>query len=152
MEDPRLIAEYLLRYIRAAGHPGRVMASTDCGFASTARSTAITADLASWLPTDLQVFTLRVVKGNEIQRCFERSILKAGILGNCWIHSVSEFHRISEFLAPWISEAWMKLRSLAEGAKLATRNFLEQRAPVPCRSVTLASTPFQAVIFSPEDL
>ena len=49
VEDPRGIAEYLLRYVRAAGHPGRVMASTDCGFASTARSTAITADLVSWL-------------------------------------------------------------------------------------------------------
>ncbi|CAK8997635.1 unnamed protein product [Durusdinium trenchii] len=47
VEDPRLIAEDLLRYIRAAGHPKHVMASTDCGFASTARSTAITADLAS---------------------------------------------------------------------------------------------------------
>ena len=46
VEDPRLIAEDLLRYVRAAGHPGRVVASTDCGFASTARSTAITADLA----------------------------------------------------------------------------------------------------------
>ena len=46
VEDPRLIAEDLLRYVRAAGHPGRVVASTDCGFASTARSTAITADFA----------------------------------------------------------------------------------------------------------
>ncbi|CAL1140432.1 unnamed protein product [Cladocopium goreaui] len=92
VEDPRLIAEDLLRYVRAAGHPGRVVASTDCGFASTARSTAITADLA-----------------------------------------------------------WMKLRSLAEGAQLATRHFLQQSAPVPCRSVGLASTPFRAVIFTSEE-
>lgn len=92
VEDPRLIAEYLLRYVRAAGHPGRVMASTDCGFASTARSTAITADLA-----------------------------------------------------------WMKLRSLHAGAQLASRNFLEQRAPVLCRSVGLSSTPFRAVIFTSKE-
>ena len=45
----------------------------------------------------------------------------------------------------------MKLRSLAEGAQLATRHFLQQSAPVPCRSVGLASTPFRAVIFSSEE-
>ena len=50
----------------------------------------------------------------------------------------------------WL-EAWMKLRSLAEGAQLATRHFLQQSAPVPCRSVGLASTPFRAVIFSSEE-
>ena len=46
VEHPALIAERLLRFVKAAGHPSRVMASTDCGFASTARSVAITADLA----------------------------------------------------------------------------------------------------------
>ena len=46
VEHPSLVAERLLRFVRAAGHPSRVMASTDCGFASTARSVAITADLA----------------------------------------------------------------------------------------------------------
>jgi len=46
IEHPELIAERLLRYVKAAGHPSRVVAGTDCGFASTARSTAITADLA----------------------------------------------------------------------------------------------------------
>ena len=45
----------------------------------------------------------------------------------------------------------MKLRSLAEGAQLATRHFLQQSAPVPCRSVGLASTPFRAVIFTSEE-
>ena len=48
-------------------------------------------------------------------------------------------------------EAWMKLRSLAEGAQLATRHFLQQSAPVPCRSVGLASRPFRAVIFTSEE-
>ena len=89
VEDPRLIAETLLRYVRAAGHPARVMAGTDCGFASTAKSTAITSDLA-----------------------------------------------------------WLKLRSLADGADLATRCFIEQRAPVPCRTPAFAPTPFRAVIFA----
>eukprot|EP00434_Breviolum_minutum_P038188 symbB.v1.2.033867.t1/scaffold4270.1/size42129/3 len=92
VEDPRLIAESLLRYARAAGHPARVIASTDCGFASTARSTAITADLA-----------------------------------------------------------WMKLQSLKAGAQLATRSFLEQQAPVLCRSIALTSTPFRPVIFSSQE-
>ena len=46
VEHPHLVAERLLRFVRATGHPSRVMASTDCGFASTARSVAITADLA----------------------------------------------------------------------------------------------------------
>ena len=46
VEHPALVAERLLRFVKAAGHPSRVMASTDCGFASTARSVAITADLA----------------------------------------------------------------------------------------------------------
>jgi methionine synthase II (cobalamin-independent) len=46
VEHPSLVAERLLRFVRAAGHPSRVIASTDCGFASTARSVAITADLA----------------------------------------------------------------------------------------------------------
>ena len=48
VEHPQLIAERLLRYVKAAGHPTRVLAGTDCGFASTAKSTAITADLA-WM-------------------------------------------------------------------------------------------------------
>ncbi|CAE7231115.1 PKS40 [Symbiodinium sp. CCMP2592] len=89
VEDPKLIAESLLRYVRAVGHPSRVLASTDCGFASTAKSTAISADIA-----------------------------------------------------------WMKLRSLAEGAALATRLFIEQRAPVPCRSPSFVPTPFRPVIFA----
>lgn len=46
VEHPGLIAERLLRFVRAVGHPSRVIAATDCGFASTARSVAITADLA----------------------------------------------------------------------------------------------------------
>ena len=46
VEHPALIAERLLRFVRAVGHPSRVIAATDCGFASTARSVAITADLA----------------------------------------------------------------------------------------------------------
>ncbi|CAE7380689.1 usp15, partial [Symbiodinium pilosum] len=87
--DPKLIAETLLRYVRAVGHPSRVLASTDCGFASTARSTAVSADIA-----------------------------------------------------------WMKLQSLAEGAALATCRFIDQRAPVPCRSPNLMPTPFRPVIFA----
>ena len=46
VEHPKVIAERLLRFVRAVGHPSRVIASTDCGFASTARSVAITHDLA----------------------------------------------------------------------------------------------------------
>lgn len=46
VEHPAAIAEKLLRFVRAAGHPSRVMAGTDCGFASTAKSVAVTADLA----------------------------------------------------------------------------------------------------------
>jgi 5-methyltetrahydropteroyltriglutamate--homocysteine methyltransferase len=49
-----LVAERLLRFVRAAGHPSRVIAATDCGFASTARSVAITADLA-WRKIDALV-------------------------------------------------------------------------------------------------
>ena len=45
----------------------------------------------------------------------------------------------------------MKLRSLHAGAQLASRNFLEQRAPVLCRSVGLSSTPFRAVIFTSKE-
>ena len=89
VEDPKLIAETLLRYVRAVGHPSRVLASTDCGFASTAKSTAVSADIA-----------------------------------------------------------WMKLQSLADGAALATRCFIDQRAPVPCRSPNLTPTPFRPVIFA----
>jgi len=44
IESPQLIAESLLRYIRAAGHPSRVIAGTDCGFASTSKSAAVTSD------------------------------------------------------------------------------------------------------------
>ena len=89
VEDPKLIAESLLRYVRAVGHPSRVIASTDCGFASTAKSTAVSADIA-----------------------------------------------------------WMKLRSLAEGAALATCRYIDQRAPVPCRSPNFMPTPFRPVIFA----
>jgi len=46
VEHPAHIAERLLRFVRAVGHPSRVIAATDCGFASTARSVAITADIA----------------------------------------------------------------------------------------------------------
>jgi len=87
LEDPKMIAENLLRYARAAGHPSRVMAGTDCGFATTANSTAITADIA-----------------------------------------------------------WMKLRSLAEGARLATTRFIEQSAPVLCKSPLFRPTPFRAAV------
>ncbi|CAE7229956.1 lolF1, partial [Symbiodinium microadriaticum] len=73
----------------AVGHPSRVIASTDCGFASTAKSTAVSADIA-----------------------------------------------------------WMKLRSLAEGAALATCRYIDQRAPVPCRSPDFVPTPFRPVIFA----
>ena len=47
VEHPRLICERLMHYASVLG-PHRVMAGTDCGFASTAGSTAITADVA-WL-------------------------------------------------------------------------------------------------------
>jgi len=89
IEEPMLIAESLLRYVRAAGHPSRVLAGTDCGFASTAKSTAITSDIA-----------------------------------------------------------WMKLKSLAEGARLATKMLIEQGAAVPCRSPSFKSTPFRAAIIA----
>jgi 5-methyltetrahydropteroyltriglutamate--homocysteine methyltransferase len=93
VENPQMIAASLLRYARAAGHPSRVMGGTDCGFASTAKSTAITADIA-----------------------------------------------------------WMKLRSLAEGARLATNLIIEQAAPVPCRAPAFEPTPFRAAILcAPED-
>ena len=46
VEHPSLVAERLLRFVRVVGHPSRVIAATDCGFASTARSVAITADVA----------------------------------------------------------------------------------------------------------
>jgi len=93
VEDPNMIAENLLRYARAAGHPSRVMAGTDCGFATTANSTAITGDIA-----------------------------------------------------------WMKLKSLAEGARLATTRFMEQSAPVLCKSPLFNPTPFRvAVIIADSD-
>jgi len=90
VESPELIADNLLKYIAIAGHPSRVMASTDCGFASTAKSTAITADIV-----------------------------------------------------------WMKLESLAEGARIATTSLLQLEAPVPCRSPTLLATPIRVAIFAP---
>jgi 5-methyltetrahydropteroyltriglutamate--homocysteine methyltransferase len=89
IEHPKLIAESLLRYVRAAGHPSRVLAGTDCGFASTAKSVAVTSDLA-----------------------------------------------------------WMKLKSLAEGARIATNLFIEQSAPVPCRNPIFKPTPFRVAIIS----
>jgi 5-methyltetrahydropteroyltriglutamate--homocysteine methyltransferase len=93
VENPQMIAATLLRYARAAGHPSRVMGATDCGFASTAKSTAVTADIA-----------------------------------------------------------WMKFRSLSEGARLATNLIIEQAAPVPCRAPTFQSTPFRvAILCAPED-
>eukprot|EP01049_Picozoa_sp_SAG25_P013208 SAG25_NODE_1982_length_2061_cov_1.769113_3_plen_487_part_01 len=46
VEHPEVIAQRLIAFIKAAGHPSRVMAGTDCGFASTAKSVAITADIA----------------------------------------------------------------------------------------------------------
>lgn len=54
-------------------------------------------------------------------------------------------------LFPPKSKAWMKLQSLKAGAQLATRSFLEQQAPVLCRSIALTSTPFRPVIFSSQD-
>lgn len=47
VEHPEAVARRLLRFSRTLG-PARIVASTDCGFASTARSTAVTADIA-WL-------------------------------------------------------------------------------------------------------
>ena len=46
VEHPEVIAQRLMAFVKAAGHPSRVMAGTDCGFASTAKSVAITADIA----------------------------------------------------------------------------------------------------------
>merc|ERR1719149_121892 len=46
VEHVDLIAERLLRFVRAVGHPSRVIASTDCGFVSKARMIAITTDVA----------------------------------------------------------------------------------------------------------
>ena len=40
------------------------------------------------------------------------------------------------------------LQGLAEGAALATCRFIDQRAPVPCRSPNLTPTPFRPVIFA----
>jgi hypothetical protein len=89
IEHPQLIAESLLRYVRAAGHPSRVLAGTDCGMATTAKSTAITSDIA-----------------------------------------------------------WMKLKALAEGTRIATNLFIEQGAPVPCRNPVFKPTPFRVAIIS----
>ncbi|CAE8590436.1 unnamed protein product [Polarella glacialis] len=47
IEHPELIAQRLLRYVKVLG-PGRVVASTDCGFATTGKSAAITEDIV-WL-------------------------------------------------------------------------------------------------------
>jgi len=89
VESPDLIADSLMRYACIAGHPSRVMAGTDCGFASTAKSTAITSDIV-----------------------------------------------------------WMKLESLAEGARIATTRLLQLEAPVPCRSPTLRATPIRVAVFA----
>jgi len=47
VEHPDLICQRILQYARILG-PGRVVASTDCGFATTAKSAAVTEDIA-WL-------------------------------------------------------------------------------------------------------
>ncbi|CAE8620161.1 unnamed protein product [Polarella glacialis] len=47
IEHPELIAQRLLQYVKVLG-PGRVVASTDCGFATTGKSAAITEDIV-WL-------------------------------------------------------------------------------------------------------
>lgn len=47
IEHPDAIAERLMNYVRILG-PGRVVASTDCGFATTAKSAAVTEDIA-WM-------------------------------------------------------------------------------------------------------
>jgi thioredoxin reductase len=46
----------------------------------------------------------------------------------------------------------MKLKSLSQGARIATKRFIEQSAPVPCRSPIFKAMPFRAaVIASQED-
>ena len=82
-----------------------------------------------------------MIRNSENQTCLI-FIESMDIYGYLWISMV--------IFDPFWLEAWMKLRSLAEGAQLATRHFLQQSAPVPCRSVCLAGTPFRAVIFSEE--
>jgi 5-methyltetrahydropteroyltriglutamate--homocysteine methyltransferase len=47
VEHPRLVAQRLLNFARILG-PERVIASTDCGFASTASATSVSGDVA-WL-------------------------------------------------------------------------------------------------------
>ena len=39
-------------------------------------------------------------------------------------------------------------QGLAEGAALATCRYIDQRAPVPCRSPDFVPTPFRPVIFA----
>jgi len=54
VEHPALVAERLLRFVKAVGHPSRVIAGTDCGMATTAKSSAITSDIA-WLKLEALV-------------------------------------------------------------------------------------------------
>lgn len=75
VEHPELVAQRILQYVKVLG-PGRVVASTDCGFATTAKSTSITEDIA-----------------------------------------------------------WLKLKALVEGAKLAQKQLLNLGAPQPTSTI-----------------
>ena len=45
VEHPQLVAQRILRFVALLG-PQRVQASTDCGFATTAKNVSVTADIA----------------------------------------------------------------------------------------------------------
>jgi len=85
VEHPGLVAQRLLQYMRVLG-PARVVASTDCGFATTGKSTVLTEDIV-----------------------------------------------------------WLKLKSLAQGARLATERFLNIGGPAPT-SVAYSPTGFRVTI------
>jgi 5-methyltetrahydropteroyltriglutamate--homocysteine methyltransferase len=61
VEHPDLVAHRILQYARVLG-PGRVVASTDCGMATTAKSAAITDDIA-WMKLEA------LVEGARRARC-----------------------------------------------------------------------------------
>jgi len=61
VEHPELVALRLFQYAKVLG-PGRVVASTDCGFATTSRSAAVTEDIV-WMKLASMVEGTRLARG-----------------------------------------------------------------------------------------
>ena len=146
VEHPELIAERLLRYIRAAGHPSRVIAGTDCGFASTAKSTAITADLA-WMKL------ASLVEGAALA---SRLYMQAAKQVTCPPSAMAAVpppalaRPSGPKRRPWPPTSFGRegrLRKVQNGSERVVASFDRQaQAPVPMKAPCLTPTPFRVCV------